>query len=175
MYIDPVVSWTIALCVATLLAVAAAHKLRDWTGFREVVRNYQLLPGRLVPFAAALSIALELGATLLILIAATRPLGALLAAGLLAGYATAIAINLVRGRVHLDCGCLGVRERQAVRWWMVGRNLVIAALALVAGQPLIERELSLLDAVTVVCTASTLAILYTAQNVLGAIARPQVR
>jgi hypothetical protein len=174
-YIDPVVSWTIALSVAALFAVAAAHKLGDWTKFGEAVRNYQLLPRRVVPFAAAMVTALELGAALLILIAATRPFGALLAAGLLAGYATAMAINLARGRVHLDCGCLGVGQRQAVRWWMVGRNLAIAALALLAGQPLVARELTLLDADTVVCTAVTLAILYTAQNVLGASARPQTR
>ena len=175
LHLDPAISWAIALGVAALFAVAAAHKLKDWTTFREVVRNYQLLPRRLVPLAAAAAIALELGAALLILIAATRPIGALLAAGLLAGYATAMAINLARGRIHLDCGCLGFGQRQAVRWWMVVRNLLIAALAVIAGQPLLGRELTALDAVTVVCTILTLAILYTAQNVLGAATRPQLR
>lgn len=174
-YIDPAISWTIALSVAALFAVAAADKLQGWTTFREVVRNYQLLPQRLVPLAAAASIALEFGAALLILIAATRPIGALLAAGLLTGYATAIGINLARGRIHLDCGCLGVGQRQAVRWWMVGRNLLLAALALIAGQPMLGRELTGLDAVTVICVTATLAILYTAQNVLGSAARPQTR
>src|SRR5262245_39097598 len=172
MRIDPAISWAIALSIAALLAVAAAHKLRDWARFREVVRNYQLLPQRLVPLGAALAIALEVAAALMILATPTRPVGALLAATLLVGYATAMAINLARGRVHLDCGCLGIGRRQPVRWWMVVRNLVVAAFALVAGQPLIGRELIALDAVTIVCTAVSLAILYTAQNVLGAGARP---
>lgn len=175
MRIDPAISWTIALSVAALFAVAGVHKLRDRARFREVVRNYQLLPQRLVPLAAATTIALELVTALSILALPTRPIGALLAATLLAGYATAMAINLGRGRVHLDCGCLGIGRRQPVHWWMVGRNLVVAAFALAAGQPMIGRELIALDAVTIVCTAASLAILYTAQNVLGANARPLTR
>jgi hypothetical protein len=58
---------------------------------------------------------------------------------------------------------------------MVGRNLLLAALALIAGQPMLGRELTGLDAVTVICVTATLAILYTAQNVLGSAARPQTR
>lgn len=173
--IDPAISWTIALSVAALFAVAVAHKVQDWTTFREVVRNYQLLPRRLVPLVAAAAIALELAATLLVLIAATRPIGALLAAGLLTGYATAMAINLARGRIHLDCGCLGLGQRQAVRWWMVARNLLLAALALLAGLPMLGRELTMLDAVTMIGTTATLAILYTAQSTLAAAPRPQMR
>ena len=138
--VDPAISWAISLSVAALFAASAAHKLRDWMRFREVVRNYQLLPQRVVPAAAATTIALELSTALLILLVATRPIGALLAAGLLIAYATAMAINLGRGRVNLDCGCLGIGRRQAVRWWMVTRNMVIAAFALIAGQPLVARD-----------------------------------
>lgn len=175
MQIDPAISWAISLSVAALFAAAAAHKLRDWTQFREIVRNYQLLPRRMVPAAAATTIALELSTALLILLVATRPIGALLAAGLLIAYATAMAINLGRGRVNLDCGCLGIGRRQAVRWWMVTRNVLIAAFALIAGQPMVAREITALDAVTVVCAAVSLAFLYAAHNVLGALAVPRVR
>lgn len=173
--VDPVFSWVIALSVAFLFAAAVTHKLRDWTRFREVVRNYQLLPHGLVPVVATLLAALELCSVFLILPIATRPIGALLAAGLLAGYATAIAINLGRGRVNLDCGCLGMSRRQAVRWWMVGRNFTIAALAMIAGLPTVLRELSALDGVTIVCATISLAFLYTAQDLLRATARPLSR
>ena len=175
MQVDPAISWTVALSVAVLFAVSAAHKLQDRTRFREVVRHYQLLPQRIVPLAAATVIVLELFTALLILLVATRPIGALLAAGLLLAYATAMAINLGRGRVNLDCGCLGIGRRHAVRWWMVGRNLVIAVFALIAAQPMMVREITALDAVTVVCAAVSLAFLYTAHNVLGALARSPVR
>ncbi len=173
--VDPAISWAIALSVAALFAAAAAHKLRDWTRFREVVRNYQLLPQHLVPLAAATAIAMELGTALLILLVATRPIGALLAAALLIAYAMAMGINLARGRVNLDCGCLGVGRRQAVRWWMVTRNIVIATFALIAGQPMLVREITVLDAITVVCAAVSLAFLYAAHNVLGALAVPRAR
>jgi hypothetical protein len=86
-----------------------------------------------------------------------------------------MAINLARKRIHLDCGCLGFGQRQAVRWWMVARNLLLAVLALLAGQPMLGRELTMLDAVTVIGTTAALAILYTAQNVLAAAPRPQMR
>ena len=37
----------------------------------------------------------------------TRPLGLLAGAGLLALYAGAMAINIRRGRTHVECGCGG--------------------------------------------------------------------
>lgn len=173
--IDPAISWVIALSIGVLFAAAAAHKVRDWIRFREVVRNYQLLPRRLVPHAAAALIALELSAALLIVLVSTRPIGALLSAGLLLAYGSAMAINLGRGRVSLDCGCLGIGRRQTVRWWMVGRNAVLAVLALVAGQQLIARDLTALDLFTIVCTSLSLSLLYVAQDVLGSTPRAWVR
>jgi hypothetical protein len=85
-----------------------------------------------------------------------------------------MAINLSRGRVHLDCGCLGFGRRQAIRWWMVGRNLTIAALALLAGEAMSARALTALDALTIVCATVTFVVLYTAQGVLAAV-RPSSR
>ena len=43
MQIDPAISWTVAISVAALFAVAAAHKATEWSKFRVVVRNYELL------------------------------------------------------------------------------------------------------------------------------------
>lgn len=175
MPIDPVISWTIALSLATLFAAAARHKLSDPERFREVVRNYKLLQDAWVSLSAAILIALEVSAAVLVLLAATRPIGAQLSAGLLASYAVAMAINLRRGRLNLDCGCVGVGRRQPVRWWMVGRNAAMAALALVASQTMTTRELTALDGITIVGATASLALLYTAQGLLGAAARSQAR
>lgn len=169
--IDPAISWTLALSVAVLFGAAASHKLRDWKQFRDVVRNYKLLPDALVPGSAIALIALECGAAILILFVATRPIGAILSTCVLAVYAVAIAINLRRGRVNLDCGCLGIGRRQPVRWWMVRRNLAIAALALIAVLPMASRELTALDGVTIIGATLSLAFLYTAQSLLGAAPR----
>jgi len=165
--IDPAISWTLALSVAVLFAAAASHKLRDWKQFRDVVRNYKLLPDAVVPLSAIALIALECGAAILVLFVATRAIGATLSACILATYAVAMAVNLRRGRVNLDCGCLGIGRRQPVRWWMVRRNLAIAALALIAVLPMASRELTALDGVTIICATLSLAFLYTAQSLLG--------
>jgi len=58
-------------------------------------------------------------------------LPALFAAGLLGLYALAMAINLFRGRNHIDCGCSGPSDRtQIISWSLVKRNLVLVLLAL---------------------------------------------
>lgn len=169
--IDPAISWTLALSVAVLFGAAASHKLRDWKQFRDVVLNYKLLPDAVVPLAAIALIALECAAAIFVLIVATRSIGAILSAGILATYAVAMAVNLRRGRVNLDCGCLGIGRRQPVRWWMVGRNLAMAVLALIAGLPMASRELTALDGVTIIGATLSLAFLYTAQSLLGAAPR----
>jgi hypothetical protein len=176
MHLDPAISWVMALGVAVLFATAVGHKLGDWKSFQATVANYGLLPGAVVPMAAAVVVALECGATLFILLIETRSLGALLSAGLLGSYALAMAVNLVRGRVILDCGCLGISQRQPVRWWMVWRNLAMAALSLIAGLPTGMRALTALDAVTIIGATLSLALLYAILNQLGtAAARPMLR
>ncbi len=173
--IDPVISWAVALSVAVLFAAAANHKLRDWRRFRDVMRNYKLLPEALLPLSAITLIAFECSAAILLVFIATRSLGAVLSACILVVYAVAIAVNLRRGRIDLDCGCLGIGRRQPVRWWMVARNLAIAALALIAGLPIAPRELTALDGVTIVGVTLSLAALYAAQSLLGAAPRPSLR
>jgi Methylamine utilisation protein MauE len=168
MQIDPAISWTIAISVAALFAVAAAHKATEWSKFRVVVRNYELLPDSLVSFAAGLLITLEGSAAVLMIWEDSRARGALLSVGLLVTYAGVMAINLLRGRVNLDCGCLGVGRRQPIRWWMVGRNLALAALTLLAAVPTTSRALGTLDGVTIIGAVLSLTTLYAAYNLLRA-------
>ena len=168
MQIDPAISWTIALSVAALFAVGAIQKATAWSKFRAVLRNYELLPDSLDSFAVGVLIALEGSVAVLMIPEASRTRGALLSVSLLATYAGAMAINLLRGRVNLDCGCLGVGRRQPIRWWMVGRNVAIAALALLATMPTTSRALGALDAVTIIGAVLSLTILYAAYNLLQA-------
>jgi len=121
-----------ALTVGLVLLAGAAHKARDWTVFRGAVENYDLLPAALVaPVAVALP-ALEAAAGVALLIEPLRGAGAAL--GLVAiGTATfAIAINVVRGRTAIDCGCGGLDGRQRLSWGLVARNGTLIAV-LVAG------------------------------------------
>ena len=171
MLIDPAISLTIALSVALLFAAAASHKVRGWQEFQAVLRNYDLVPGRMVPGFAALLIALESGVALLLLFSATRGVGAVMSCALLTLYAVAMAINLARGRVNLDCGCVGFGRRQPIRPWMVVRNLAIGAVVLVAKGPTTARTLEALDIVSISGAVISVALLYVAHGLLESVPR----
>lgn len=147
---DPVIIHIVSLCMALLFAVAAAHKIRMPSVFRASMQAYQLLPEALLTPAAFMLATLELVAALLVLIPATRLAGFAVLAVLLLVYSAAIGINLYRGRTDIDCGCNGPASRQVISGWLVLRNLVFAALILVAAQPAAERALNWVDALTIV-------------------------
>ena len=89
---------------------------------------------------------LTLGLTLMLInrlsgvvLPATRHFGAALAIALLVMFALAMAINLVRGRTEIDCGCFKSGLRQTVSGWLVGRNLLLAAGTVLLWLPATER------------------------------------
>ncbi|MFN4135534.1 MAG: MauE/DoxX family redox-associated membrane protein [Novosphingobium sp.] len=109
---------------------AGIAKLRARGVFAGVVGNYRLLPDAMVPpFAAMLPpVEILIGAMLLAGIRAV----ALPAAALLLLFAGAMAVNIRRGRSHIDCGCGRSELRQPLSRALVIRNLVLAALVLPA-------------------------------------------
>jgi hypothetical protein len=167
---DPVFDSTLRAALALLFLVAAAHKLRDLGRFRATLADYRVLPGGLVAPAAALVVAAELGVATALAVPAGRALGFAGAAGLLAVYAAAIAVNLVRGRRHIDCGCTGPAARRRISGWLVARNAVLALVALAGLLPVVPRPLVWVDALTVAAATATLAALYAAADRLLALA-----
>jgi len=173
--LDPTISWIVTLGAVSLFGTAVAHKLGDWHRFRAALGNYRLLPDSLIPAAAVGVVALELATVGLLLTPMLRPAGAVLAAALLALYAIAIGVNLVRGRTSIDCGCLGVGRRAPINRWMVGRNLVLTAIVLLAALPRGSRALAPLDIVTIASAVLSLAALYSTQGALSRTARSVAR
>jgi hypothetical protein len=159
---DPVADLTVRGGLALLFAVAAVHKLRDVGVFAATLGEYRMLPGALVRPAAALVVAAELVVAGALLSPAARQIGLAGAAALLLLYAAAIAINLVRGRRHIDCGCAGPAARRPIGSALVVRNLVLAGVALAALPPIAPRALVWLDALTAVAATAALAALYAA-------------
>jgi len=119
-----------AFGVGMILILAGLTKLRQRPLMVGVVANYRLLPEALVaPVATALPVAeLVLGVALL---AGGMRIAVLPAALLLMLFAAAMAINIRRGRSHIDCGCGGPHGRQTLGWPLVLRNLALAAIVLV--------------------------------------------
>jgi hypothetical protein len=157
---DPVIDLTLRVALALLFLAAAAHKLRDPGHFRAMVSDYRLLPARVVPPAATLLAGAEVAVAGALLAPPWRTAGQLGGAGLLLLYGGAIAINLGRGRRHIDCGCAGPAARRPISEWLVARNAVLAALALVGLLPVRSRGLVWVDGVTVVAATAFLAAAY---------------
>jgi uncharacterized membrane protein YphA (DoxX/SURF4 family) len=122
----------VRIAAALIFFTAAAAKMRRWRTFEGVVANYRLLPDPLVPLAAwvlppgeiLLAVALVFG----------LPGSELAASALLCLFAAAMAINLARGRTHIDCGCFDAAQRQPLRWSLVVRNLVLVSLLIAAAR-----------------------------------------
>jgi hypothetical protein len=165
--LDPVLSLTLATAVASLFLASVIHKSRDPWRFREAVSGFRLLPERGVTAVAALVFVMELAVVAGFILGSTRVYAMWVAALLLVMYAGAIAVNIRRGRVRIDCGCVGFGERQLLSRWMVARNGLIAVAALVACLPRVPRELMPMDVFVIVCAALAAALLYVAQGVLA--------
>ena len=123
-------AWTLA----GIFLFAAAHKARNYLAFRGILSQYKLLPEALVGIVAAAIVVAEIAAALLLLAPTDLLPGvpaAALAALLLCVYTGAIAVNLVRGRTAIDCGCGG--EPTPLSGWLLARNGLLLGLAFTAG------------------------------------------
>ena len=99
-----------------------------------------------------------------------KELPALAAAVLLTVYSCAIAINLLRGRRDLDCGCGGPPQR--LHPGLVGRNLALVAMGLLACAPVNTRQLGWLDGLSFAGTVACATLLWAASNRLMSLSSP---
>jgi hypothetical protein len=174
--IDPTAGYLATGGLALLFLSTSWHKWRAPGDFALVLANYRLLPPSTIPFVGRTVPALEGLTGLALLVPSTRAAAALVGCALLVSYAAAIAINLHRGRLDLDCGCGPRSERVPIAGWMVVRNVVLAAtLVLLASLPWFERPLDAVDVLTLGAGIATEALLYLAiEELLGRVA-PRAR
>jgi hypothetical protein len=122
---------------ALVLVLAAASKLGRRTWVVAIVRNYDLVPSAAAPAVARLLPIIEVcvGAALFLRLAPgfTGPA----AAALFLLFGAAIAVNLLRGRTNIACGCFGPHENAPLSWFQVVRNVGLASCALMAA-PMLE-------------------------------------
>lgn len=162
---DPAVHLACRGLLVVLFATAAADKLRDRNRFREIVDGYAIVPRPLLPLVVVTLPAMELLLAATLLWPATAGAAAAGALILLAGYTAAIAINLVRGRVEIDCGCTATPTRLGPE--LLIRNAVLVAIAAVTMTTPAPRALLWLDAVTVVGTVSCGLLFFHAASILA--------
>lgn len=168
--LDPVYWHVCRWLVAGVFAVALAHKLRTPRAFAAIVREYALVPDRVAPALAALVVALETGVVAGLASGfAVRPAAAL-ALLLLTAYAAGIALNLARGRGHIDCGCFGpaAAGRHALSGWLLLRNAVLGVPAALLLLPLAGRELGGPEFAGIAAATATALLMYAAADALAA-------
>jgi hypothetical protein len=166
--IDPLISQAIACGLAGLLLYAAWHKAASHEKFRAALADYQLLPRSIVGPAAWLLAGCEAVLGLGWLAGSARPSVAAATAALMTIYALAVAVNLWRGRVHVDCGCgFGADRGTLLSWWLVMRNLVFAGLALIGGLPTTSRDLGMYDWITLVLVLAGSVLAFAAASQLA--------
>ncbi len=154
--------------LAVVFLVAFFHKITAPASFVMTLKAYRLLPDGLSLIVAYGLIAAELVVACALLV--NSVFGSISAAGLLAIYALAILVNLLRDRRDIDCGCSGPYVRQTLSGWLIARNIGLIAVALLtilpAGEP---RALGALDWFTSLAGAATFGLIYFAANHISSV------
>ena len=164
--IDPAIAWTVSAALAAVFGASAIFKLIDLGEFRSAVENYRIIPESFEG-AAAIAIPLaEIAGAAGLLIPRTHLASAALLMLMLALFTAAIVVNLVRGRLYIDCGCFGPALRQPLSWWLPARNIALTGLIAVATLPAGGRILTALDLATVFLGAASMVVLYAGANYL---------
>jgi hypothetical protein len=164
--VDPVLAHVCRGLLALVFLSAVAHKLQAPRDFLATLRGYGLVPRSTAPAVAVLLVGAELVIGTGLLAPATQRMAALGATALLGLYGASIAINLLRGRRDIDCGCGGPAARQPLSDWLVLRNVVLAAAGVAALLPGSSRPLEVLDWFTIAAAVAVLFLQYLALNLL---------
>jgi hypothetical protein len=169
--IDPLIVKVISIGFGLLLLNAARHKLSDRKSFMATLGDYQLMPATVLKPAVWLIIGSEcvLGCAWFAASAESAAVAACATSLLLTGYTLAIAINLLRGRVYVSCGCglsNSAADGQSLSWGLVLRNILLVLIALLAALPGSTRALGVFDIATLIATLPAMVLLYIAATQL---------
>ena len=165
---DPVTAMLASLFLGLVLVTTALPKIRNADEFQGVVANYRLLPSFLVmPFARLLPW-IELACAVALLVPAWRETAAWVAAGLFVMFALGLAINVGRGRTHIDCGCVRrPTSMSRIGMFHVLRALALAGVALYAAVIPVEiASISVESWLIGIASAGLLTLLYLAADMM---------
>lgn len=173
--LDPLFGYSLSAAFALLFAQAALQKWRSLSHFEAVVSAYRLSSGAVTAMLKWLVPSIESGVAVALLFSTSRSLGVIVGAAVLVLYAGGIALNLKRGRVDLDCGCAGARDRRPIAPWMVVRNVVMAVCLLPLGVAWSTRTLDAIDWLSIGGALVIIGLLYLTLDRLFGQVMPAVR
>ena len=163
---DPAVNLIAALILSYVFVLAGLHKCKAPAEFASTLANYKILPQGLVRQGVYLVPVAEIMTGVALLIPPVAQLAALSAGVLLCLYIAAIAINLLRGRRSIDCGCGGPAQKQTISEWMIARNGLLLGLAFIAGSQTLPRPLLWFDWLTIILATVMGCLFYNIINQL---------
>ena len=166
----PMIDLFLRFLLALVFAGAAISKLQNADEFHGVVRNFRLLP-RAVDGAFAFALPWsELVIAAALALGIVPHIAAAAAGALLVVFALAIAINILRGRTEIDCGCFRQGLRQRLNWALVARNIALfGGAAWLAAQPMWTRAVSANDFIIAALAAASVVLIYLCANELVAL------
>lgn len=169
MMLDPLAASIVSISFGLMFLLASVHKLTAFGRFRAVVAEFRVMPEILVPIAALLLPLLEIVLGIAWLFLADMRPAALVTLVLLALYTSVIAFNLLRGRVHIRCGCGFGKPAggdESLTWGLVIRNACLLLAAIAATLPVSPRVTGLLDHAVLVVALAAVILIFTAGNQL---------
>lgn len=119
--------------VGATLVLAGVTKVFRPQRFSRTVAGYELIGWRLSLLVGHTLPWLEIAVGCALLTGLFRPWPAATAALLFTAFAAALAINRLRGRTHLACGCFRDEAPRPLTWLVVARPAALAVLTLAAG------------------------------------------
>lgn len=162
---DPTLHLAARLVIATVLLLAALHKLRDRATFHRALAAYGIVPEAALRVTANVLPLLEIALAGLLLVTQTAAIGAVAAVLLIVAYSTAIAVNLARGRREIDCGC-GVSASHLSAALLARNSVLVCITSAILFAPT-TRSLVWLDAVAIFGTAACALLLFEAAGLAG--------
>lgn len=167
MGIDPVVMIALSLMLSFVVVDAGLHKLRNPLHYAAVIDDYRVLPRGSGSVAVWIAGAVEMGAGIAILLPSLNRAGLALTGLLLMVYFAVMALNLLRGRREIDCGCGAPERAQDLSAGLLVRNAALALAALMSSvaQPL-ARGIGWFDWLVAIAAALAAILIYLSASLL---------
>ena len=127
---SPYLSLLFRWVLGVIFVYAGLIKIADPLGFAHALYNYHLLPAWLINPLAILLPWIEVMVGVSLLAGVMIPGGALVATGMLAIFAVAIVISLIRG-LDVACGCFSTSAAaEHLTWLYVARDLLLLVMGM---------------------------------------------
>jgi hypothetical protein len=166
MRIDPLIAVTAQSSLALLMLASGLHKACRQREFSASVAAYRIVPAPCVEAVALALTGMEIGVSPILILPATRVLGAFASMTLLALYFSVVAQSLLRGHRLQNCGCTLSSRGAPLSPQHLMRIGFVISFAILAAMPRSARVLDGQDFVQAAAAVLSLALAYLAVDSL---------